>query len=84
MIAPYWDDIDLRNKGSVLYNSFNVLNGLEVLKNVSSFINSVQRSQSMFKASSVVVVYWRETCPFGDSRCSNVSLFIFVYYTNLG
>ena len=77
VIAPYWDDIILTNRGTVFYDSFNAQNGLKALKTVSNFINSVQWEQTdQFEASSVVVVYWRDTCPFGDSRCSKVSLYI--------
>ena len=75
VIAPYWDDIDLTSRGSILYDSFNILNGSEVLRNVSAFINSVQRTPNMFEASSAVVVYWRDTCPINDWLCSNVSFF---------
>ena len=75
VISPYWDDIDLRNQGSVNFASFNNQNGSQVLRKVSDFINSVQRPQTtMFEAHSVVVVYWRETCPFRNSTCSHVSL----------
>ena len=73
MIAPYWDDIDLSNRGSVIFNTFNTQNGSQILETVSDFINSVERSQNMFEASSVVVVHWKDTCPYGDSTCSNVS-----------
>ena len=76
VIAPYWDDIDLTGRGSIHYDSFNTLNGSEVLRNVSAFINSVYRTPNMFEASSAVVVYWRDTCPIDDWLCSNVSFFL--------
>ena len=76
VIAPYWDDIILSSRGTIFYDSFNDQNGLKVLKTVSNFINSVQWEPTQFEASSVVVVYWRDTCPFGDSRCSKVSHYI--------
>ena len=74
MVAPYWDDIDLSNRGSVIFNSFNAQNGHHILENVSDFINSGEWSPNLFEANSVVVVHWKDTCPYGDSTCSNVSL----------
>ena len=73
VIAPYWYDIDLREGGYIMYDSFNALNGSQVLKNVSDFINSVESPSTTFEASSVVVVYWRDTCPFvpGGYACSS-------------
>ena len=78
VIAPYWDDIDLRDQGSVNFASFNTQNGSQVLRKVSDFINSVQRPRTtIFEAQSVVVVYWRETCPLRNSICSHVSLEVY-------
>ena len=73
MVAPYWDDIDLSNRGSVIFNSFDAQNGSQILETVSDFINSVERSLNLFEANSVVVVHWKDTCPYGNSTCSNVS-----------
>ena len=74
VIAPYWDDIDMRNKGSVVYNIFSDLNGSEVLRNISTFINSIYHTPAKFEAISAVVIFWEEVCPNRKATCSEVSL----------
>ena len=61
----------MREGGYIMFDSFNALNGSQVLKNVSDFINSVESPPKTFEASSMVVVYWRDTCPFvpGGRAC---------------
>ena len=81
VIAPYWDNIDLNRRGRVFYDLLNCENGSEVLKNISIFINSVQKMDESFEASSAIVIYWRDTCPFGNPTCSNVRVLKYVYYS---
>ena len=63
-----------------MFDSFNALNGSQVLKNVSDFINSVESPSTTFEASSVVVVYWRDTCPFvpGGYECLSYDVSIHI------
>ena len=77
VIAPYWDDTDLSERGSVIFDSFNAHNGSHVLIKVSDFINSVQGSIT-FEASSVNVIYWKDICPYGNPKCSSVSWYRFL------
>ena len=51
------------------------MNDSEVLNDISVFINSVQNLSVIFKATSAVVVYWRDICPFKDEECTNVKEF---------
>ena len=72
IIAPYWDDTDLQNKGGVYMDLYSAENGSEVLKNISTFINSDQNACSLFKPTSAVVVEWRNICPYRNNRCNQV------------
>ena len=51
------------------------MNDSEVLNDISVFINSVQNLPVIFKATSAVVVYWRDLCPYEDEECINVKEF---------
>ena len=74
VIAPYWADIDLGNRGSVIFDSFDAHNKSHVIKIVSDYINSVEKTPDLFEASAVVVIYWKDVCPIRDPTCSRVSL----------
>ena len=74
VIAPYWDDIDLSNKGVVRYatitRSHPTLSCLLDLTN--DLIEELENVE--FNATWVLVARWIDVCPFGDSRCFEVSL----------
>ena len=72
VVAPYWDDIDLRTKGSVRFGiitdthaTLSCLPGL-----TSEFISS--REGIPFQSSWVLVARWIDTCPFSDNDCTEV------------
>ena len=54
---------------------YNAENGSEVLTRISTFINSDQTRNKSFTPTSVVVIEWRDTCPFRIPLlpCSSVS-----------
>ena len=76
VIAPYWDDIDLRNKGVVRYTvvtrSHPTLSCLLDLTN--DLIEELENVE--FNATWVLVARWIDVCPFGDSSCFEVSIVI--------
>ena len=74
VIAPYWDDIALLLKGRVFYDLLDTDNGYKVLQTISTFINSVEKMAGTFQATSAVIIYWRDTCPYDNYRCSNVGI----------
>ena len=80
-VAPYWDDIDLRNKGLVLYAALiqgqtsRLSNSLAIFNTVNSYIsNTVIGSASAFRARWILAVRWINVCPFGNSACTSVSI----------
>ena len=73
VIAPYWADIDLRNKGVVRYatvtRSHPTLSCL--LDQTNDLIEELENVE--FNATWVLVARWIDVCPFGDSSCFKVS-----------
>ena len=55
---------------------YNTKNGSEVLTNISTFINTTQKSCRSFQPTSSIVVEWRDTCPYENNSCSLVSVLI--------
>ena len=84
IIAPFWDDFDLSINGNIFNEAFSAES--IVSKVVSDFINAEQNAD--FIATSVVVIYWENTCSFSIDDCSPVSAFkhhntnnnVLVYY----
>ena len=77
VIAPYWANINLRNKGGVRYatvtRSHPTLSCLLDLTN--NFIEDQQKVE--FNATWLLVARWIDVCPFDDSSCSEVSIHCF-------
>ena len=72
VLSPYWDDTDLRVKGSVYVDLYNAENGSEILTTISTFINSDKGLYKPFKPTSAVVIEWNDICPVENSNCSLV------------
>ena len=72
IIAPYWEDIDLTDKGNVIFESYSDDNDI-ALKNVSDFITNSQALSEMYNPLSAVIVYYSDVCPFQDRNCDDVS-----------
>ena len=74
VIAPYWADIDLRNKGVVRHatitRSHPTLSCLLDLTN--DLIEELENVE--FNATWLLVARWIDVCPFGDGRCFEVSI----------
>ena len=72
VIAPYWDDIDLRNKGVVRYatitHSHPTLSCL--LDQTNDLIDELENVE--FNATWLLVARWIDVCPFGDNSCFEV------------
>ena len=74
IVAPYWDDINLRKKGIVRYAvithshptlSFWLNQTNELIK---------KNNNEEFKASWLLVARWIDVCPYRDEDCSEVGL----------
>ena len=74
VIAPYWDDTDLRKKGNIYYSSFSNANDSGVLNSISTFINSFQNTTIAFEATSAVIIFWSDVCSYTNPNCIEVSL----------
>ena len=73
VIAPYWDDINLRNKGVVRYAT--ITHSHPTLSCLLDMTNDLikERENVEFNATWVLVARWIDVCPFGDSSCFEVS-----------
>ena len=74
VIAPYWDDIDLRNKGVVRYatvtQSHSTLSCL--LDQTNNLIENQEKVE--FNATWLLVARWIDVCPYGDNACLEVCM----------
>ena len=71
VIAPFWDDIILTETGIIEY-------GIVTSANASSIINKVETFLSLSESIDVeldwvFVAKWVNVCPFGNSKCAQVS-----------
>ena len=73
VIAPYWHDIDMRFKGSVMYATITSTHPTlsHLLDVVSNFVSDAENIQ--FVATMMLVARWVDACPYPDSFCTNVS-----------
>ena len=55
---------------------YDATNGSKVLTNISTFINTIQKSCRSFQPTSSIVVEWRDTCPYKNKYCFLVSVLI--------
>ena len=73
IVAPYWEDIDLREKGVVLYTLVTpihrTLSGL--ITDVSDYISNSKRTR--FRTQWILVARWVDVCPYANNNCNNVS-----------
>ena len=79
VIAPYWNDIDLRIKGVVRYATFTrshpTLSCLLDLTN--DLIEELENVE--FNATWLLVARWIDVCPINNNICLEVGIINFVY-----
>ena len=80
VVAPYWDDSDLREKGLILYAALiegqesRLNNSLAIFDIVNGYItDTVMKGGSVFDARWILAVRWINVCPLFDSVCNSVS-----------
>ena len=80
VVAPFWDDIDLRGLGNMSYKIFNSTANSNVIQQVNNFVSCEENLT--FSADWILVVQWLNVCPFSNSQCNgiNVSVNIFCIY----
>ena len=90
VVAPYWDDIDLRIKGLVLYAALiqgqesRLNNSHAIFDVVNGYItNTVLKGASVFQASWILAVRWIDTCPFTNRLCLSVCINVMRSMNNL-
>ena len=81
VVTPYWDDIDLRQKGLFLYAALiqgknsHLSNSLAIFDTVNGYItDTVLKGASVFQASWILAVRWIDTCPIIYPRCISVCI----------
>ena len=76
VVAPYWDDINLREKGVVRYavitHSHPTLSLW--LNRTNELIKKKNNHYEEFKASWLLVARWIDVCPYRDEDCLEVGL----------
>ena len=74
VIAPYWTDIDLDERGQINYilvttQSNDTIGSIALVNNFLASNISVS-----FSADWILVAQWVEVCPWEDSNCRNVQV----------
>ena len=72
LLAPFWDDIDLRSTGAVYYEVITPDNGLSIINQVDAYLSNIQSIS--FSADWILVAKWFNVCPFGNNLCSNPNI----------
>ena len=85
MVAPYWDDIDLRDKGLIMYAALiqgqeSHLNSNAIFDVVNAYITGTVFQGAVFNASWILAVRWIDTCPFGNPICILVCMYLLLIY----
>ena len=79
LVAPFWDDIDLRSTGAVYYEVITPDNDLSIINQVDTYLSNNQSIS--FSADWILVAKWLNVCPYGDFTCSSTQVII-IYYFN--
>ena len=69
IIAPYWDDIDLKLRGLVQYTVLTSTTGHNALLEVDRFLTTHVNSQ--FTSTMLIVAQWMNVCPNENNDCFN-------------
>ena len=77
LVAPFWDDIDLRSTGAVYYEVITTDNGLSIINQVDTYLSNNQSIS--FSADQILVAKWLNVCPFGNRLCSNIQVKYFIF-----
>ena len=64
MIAQYWDDIDVYDRGLGLYT---VLSEHDTLPEVDNFLAAYLNTS--FTSTMLIIAQWMDVCPFINSLC---------------
>ena len=71
VVTPYWDGIDLRQKGELRYTVISGISSrLHQLRLANKFISEVTRLE--FRATWMLVAYWVDVCEYNDENCTQV------------
>ena len=80
VVAPYWDDVDLRHKGLILYAALiegrqsRLNNSQDIFDTVNGYItDSIFERASIFRARWILAVRWINVCPYLDGNCTSAS-----------
>ena len=76
LVAPFWDDINLRSTGTVYYEVITPDNGLSIINQVDKYLSNNQSIS--FSADWILVAKWLNVCPFGNGLCSNIQVKYFI------
>lgn len=84
IVAPFWDDIDLRRSGNILYKTFTTSSGnIDGIKLANDYI--LKETGEQFDGEWMLVVTWDHVHPWphGDGSLSGILLYIFPDYTEV-
>lgn len=81
LVAPFWDDVDIRRAGNIYYEIHSVSNGnlgsLDLINRVSAYIR--EQSGDEFAGNWMLLVEWREVHPWPHGVDPLPFLFAFLY-----
>ena len=83
VVAPYWDDIDLSQKGLILFaaltqgqkSRLSNTATLAIFDIVNDYLSdTVIKGTTRFRAHWILAARWVDVCPFGNAMCTSVFL----------
>lgn len=78
VVAPFWDDSDLRGSGYALYDVITRFNdAFNIINEVKNFLKVTERV--IINPNWVVVARWINVCPFQNRHCRNPVIKVHVY-----
>ena len=87
LLAPFWDDVDIRRAGSISYEVHNAFSGntdsLNLISRVDAYIQG--ETGTAYAGNWMLVVHWGRVHPWphGEANPSSFLLFIFSDYVEV-
>ena len=72
VIAPYWDDNDLRGRGEARYAIITPTTNLSLCNQVNDYLSN--STGSSVSVEWILWAYWYDVCPYGDSYCNHTEV----------
>lgn len=83
LVAPFWEDVDIRNAGNIYYETHDANNSRssELLAQVSGFVSN--QTGTSFSGTWMTVAFWDQVHPFPHGLSPTFYSFLIFAYPDL-